>query len=561
MATTRPLTYQDLVTQTELREAVDSAGKYGGSIADHLLRLGFAGRTDLLAVLGQTTGSPAVDLRKISIDQSVLEKIPAARAWKLQALPLAYDQTSNKITIACANPDDPETISQLKELFPNDRIVLCVALGTDLKCALMAHYREAVLGEPRDTLPLTLAVDSDDLSGHMIRVTASIPGDMLPAADLEEALWSASEAQCSTRILILAPDEIAVKYIANALRCDNCAVRTATDLDTALRYCRSDRFTHVFVHSSFSDLAIDILLKFRECASSASVRFFSGLSEFILSEDQSPTQEGANRNANFGKTMPISIGEANSRSRLLLLAPPDVDCSELRHKLEASLFSVHTTGSVRDCAAYFRQEGADIVLLYRRGNVDEIAEMVGELSALGYVMDRVPTYILTDVDVSVHLNWLLARGIEDIIPRDTEWQSLVIKLNRMRSRLEQEKGERIQVLHDLGTHGTLKDMNVIDLLQAMGPGDKTVRISVTGSGKQLTMFLDHGRLTYAACDEKIGAEAVYEGLTWRAGIWSVDPIRPDDLPEPNNERSIDSILIEGCHLLDEISKSEFPTIG
>jgi len=36
----------------------------------------------------------------------------------------------------------------------------------------------------------------------------------------------------------------------------------------------------------------------------------------------------------------------------------------------------------------------------------------------------------------------------------------------------------------------------------------------------------------------------------------VDHIERSELPEPNNERSIDSILIEGCTFIDEISREK-----
>ncbi len=561
MTVSESLTYQDLVTPAELSEAVSAAGRYGGTIADHLLRLGFAGRRELLAVLGRMSGYPAVDLRKVTIDETVLTKVPARLAWKMQVLPITFDKSTDKLTLACVNPKDPLLRSGLNEQLPEYKITLCVTLETDLKCALMAHYRDAILDDrPEEPMSSTIRV-SDEISEKMTWLSGSAAISDLPAIDLEESLWNNIESSLKTRILLLVPDELTVKTFANALRCDNCAVRTASDLESALKRCASNRFTHIFVHSSFSDMAVDVLLKFRDYAPGASVRFFSGISEFILSDQSNTPDEPSDEITRFGKTMPIPIGEANSKSRLLLLDPSGADSALLKEKLASNLFAVHTALTVRECASHFRQEGADIVLLRCHGSADQAAELVGELAALGYVMDKVPTYVITDVDVSTHLNWLLARGIEDIIPKDPEWQSLLIKLNRLRSRLEQEKEERIQVLHDLGTHGTLKDMNVIDLLQAMGPGDKTVRISVTGSGKQLTIFLDHGKLTYAACDEKTGAEAVYEGLAWKAGIWSVDPISRDDLPEPNNERTIDSILIEGCHLLDELNKAEFHPFG
>jgi len=105
------------------------------------------------------------------------------------------------------------------------------------------------------------------------------------------------------------------------------------------------------------------------------------------------------------------------------------------------------------------------------------------------------------------------------------------------------------------TRGSLRDMNLIDLLQAMGPSGKTVRIAAVSDEKQLVIFLKQGAITYAEFGDKTGAEAVYEGLSWNSGNWSVEPIRPEDIPESNNEFSNESILMEGCRLIDEQQRS------
>ena len=114
-----------------------------------------------------------------------------------------------------------------------------------------------------------------------------------------------------------------------------------------------------------------------------------------------------------------------------------------------------------------------------------------------------------------------------------------------------------------GARGRLEDMNLIDLLQAMGPSRKTVRIAVNSGERELVIYLDEGAIVYARCEEYEGAEAVYEGLSWKDGTWSAQPVSAASIPEPNNDYSNESILMEGCRLLDErarpdINKKEIP---
>ena len=61
---------------------------------------------------------------------------------------------------------------------------------------------------------------------------------------------------------------------------------------------------------------------------------------------------------------------------------------------------------------------------------------------------------------------------------------------------------------------------------------------------------------HAESNDKVGEESVFEALKWERGIWSVDPVRPEDVPPANIERTIDSVLIQGCHLVDQQKRKE-----
>jgi hypothetical protein len=147
---------------------------------------------------------------------------------------------------------------------------------------------------------------------------------------------------------------------------------------------------------------------------------------------------------------------------------------------------------------------------------------------------------------------LLKAGFEDVFSSNNVLDLLMIKLSRLRERLNSERAQRMEIMQTLGTHGSLTDMNVIDLLQAMGSTGKTARISVSAHGQQLTVYLERGRIVYAECDDIHGPEAVYCALGWRRGVWSVDPVTPEELPEPNNNLTNEAVLLDGCRRLDEM---------
>ena len=62
--------------------------------------------------------------------------------------------------------------------------------------------------------------------------------------------------------------------------------------------------------------------------------------------------------------------------------------------------------------------------------------------------------------------------------------------------------------------------------------------------------MDQGRPVFAQCGEVAGVEAIYSIITWREeGSFVVEP--EDKFPQANIEATMNSILMEGCRLLDE----------
>ncbi len=198
----------------------------------------------------------------------------------------------------------------------------------------------------------------------------------------------------------------------------------------------------------------------------------------------------------------------------------------------------------------------DVAVVLAEGNLRAVAELVENLASHDSRLSDQPTFLISPDIQDDELGDMLRMGFEDVVPAHYVLDLLVIKIRRVRERLTAERHKRVEIMRDLGTHGSLEDMNVIDLLQSMGPTGKTARISVTGNGNQLIVCLDKGQIIHAECEPHVGAEAIYAALSWERGIWNVDPLEPDDLPSPNIFMSNDGILLEGCRRADEGKRDE-----
>lgn len=238
---------------------------------------------------------------------------------------------------------------------------------------------------------------------------------------------------------------------------------------------------------------------------------------------------------------------------VLMLCPPGIQ-DESSQMLNHSGCDVIVKNTVHEFVTSYRQDQPDILILAIPGSPELVTHRLNNLIARGVIFDQIPTLVLLGQRIMSDLADLYHQGIEDILPLENCLELLTVKVERIRQRLTTERDHRRKLIQGLGTHGSLSDMNVIDLLQAMRSSEKTALISVTGLREQLNVYISGGNLIYAESGELEGPEAVFNAIRWRQGVWSIEPISPEDLPEPNNTRSIDAILIEGCTLMDETNQ-------
>jgi hypothetical protein len=251
----------------------------------------------------------------------------------------------------------------------------------------------------------------------------------------------------------------------------------------------------------------------------------------------------------------VVYGGATNTSRVAVLMDQyGLSDSGLGEAIASSAFEAVRTDSVEGLLELCKTDDPDVLIIALPGDAEEVRIAVDRMIEKGLAVASVPTLLLCDIGERGPVFSLLELGLYDVIPVSELADLVRLRLKRILADRELQMQQRMQVLKEMGTHGTLAHMNVIDLLQSLGPGSKTTCISVSAEGDQLTMYLHQGQLTFAESNDKAGAEAVYEALKWTNGVWSVEQISQDQLPEQNVERPIDSILMEGCYRVDEMNR-------
>lgn len=206
----------------------------------------------------------------------------------------------------------------------------------------------------------------------------------------------------------------------------------------------------------------------------------------------------------------------------------------------------------------YRRSVPDVIVLYLSSHPREVISQVNDLVRLGIDFKHVPTFLIARSTVVPHLTTLLEEGIEDIVDNDSSLDMVALKIKKAWNQKERGGGRQNEFESGhLQSRGSLSDMNLIDLLQALGPSRKTTRITVTSATSEkdrLEICLDQGNIVWARLGALEGADAIYIGMTWEHGSWSVEPTNNGDFGEPNNYLSNEAILIEGCRRKDEIAR-------
>jgi DNA-binding response OmpR family regulator len=159
-------------------------------------------------------------------------------------------------------------------------------------------------------------------------------------------------------------------------------------------------------------------------------------------------------------------------------------------------------------------------------------------------------YVVTDQGEATRTLGLLDAGADDVFgpPHD---------FDLVAARVARAIASRSKVRAALRSRGgdfsaTFEAFSFLDLAQALAHGFKSVRVELTrgSTGEKGLLFLERGRPVHAVAGDLVGPAAVYRIISWEEdGEFSVHP--ESDFPEPTIADPIESLLMEGCRLLDE----------
>ena len=179
----------NIITEEQLREALNVQKKNGGRLGTNLVTLGFITEDKLVAFLSKQYGVPAINLSEYKIDQSILKLISADIAKKYLIMPVA--RVGATLTIAMADPSNVFAIDDVK-FMTGYNVEVVVSSESAIINTISSYYLgkgENMLETSVDASPATLQAkdytfSDDDLTGNQSFDDSGL--DEAPSVDVDD---------------------------------------------------------------------------------------------------------------------------------------------------------------------------------------------------------------------------------------------------------------------------------------------------------------------------------------------------------------------------------------
>jgi len=137
-----------VISQDQLNEARQVSKDQNTSLAECIIKLGYASGEDVMRAVAQEHGRDFVDLTEVTIPEAMIEMVPESVARENVILPLAEEEDALKVIVS--DPYDIDTVEKLRFIL-NRRIEIALAPRDKILEAINKYYSQ-IEGESADSV-------------------------------------------------------------------------------------------------------------------------------------------------------------------------------------------------------------------------------------------------------------------------------------------------------------------------------------------------------------------------------------------------------------------------
>lgn len=180
-----------VITETQLKEAMEESKRTNRKIGEILVKKGFATEEDIAKALGEQLGFTFLDLSSYQIDANSLSLISREVALRLQVIPIF--KLGDTLTVAMTNPLDVMVMDELESATGDMRITPVLGTPTGIKNAIEKHYKKtAEIGVTQPPVAKPFEVTAKEAPEALLKEAAQssvikIVGNLLETAVKSDA--------------------------------------------------------------------------------------------------------------------------------------------------------------------------------------------------------------------------------------------------------------------------------------------------------------------------------------------------------------------------------------
>ncbi len=570
-----------IVTDQQLHHADAAARAKGWSLEEALVKLGFAHYPQLGKALAKAFQLPNRPLLAPPPSEEALRQLPGDCAAHWGTFPVSYDNTHNVLSLAVSDPTQTLRLQGIfKLLMQPQTLAFTVASAGEIREAIQQHYgRDTTIFKPLPKRKLQVACSPP---GQRLKMT--LPHTRASKAAADEARRAQDSATTVSEEVNQYLANTASLLVAAYLREDSEAMNTVRSrvryiqlLGTRLGFSR-DELNAVVLAAWLSgiddqrrvirqfacpyDLEAIIYpatagdLQQRGALALSLVRCY----ENLIREDGSAARDVSLTRRHLQLSWPASREQQETLETFLQVLMDEqfldrfdrcsgqvlvVDPSEE----SASVFSSalfnrgYTVQVVSSAAAAFS------ALAMRTPSVLLVGVELPDKSGMEFCRMiktaeqtcHIPLLMLLPADHAKQAAEALRAGADDFLMAPEDDELLLLKLEKLSSSRSSDDAT--------GVNGSLADMAFTDMIQILCAGNKDMEISLQRARESGHVFVKHGTVVHAVCDELEGEKAFFSFMRWQEGEFTAKQCT--EFPKETIASSTMSLLMEGARQVDE----------
>ncbi|GAM67513.1 MSHA biogenesis protein mshE [Vibrio sp. JCM 19236] len=133
------LVENEIVSEEQVQQALDSQRQTGRKLGDSLIQLGFITEKQLLTFLAQQLNIPFVDLNRAQVDIEAVQLLPEVHARRLRALVIAHK--GHQVTVCMSDPADLFAQESVLRILSQYEVKFAVSSERQLVSGFDRYYR------------------------------------------------------------------------------------------------------------------------------------------------------------------------------------------------------------------------------------------------------------------------------------------------------------------------------------------------------------------------------------------------------------------------------------